>query len=64
MTADTRKAQARAWFENLRDRIMVGFEALEDQAPAHLYPGAHDWGYFAVHLPASLKSHSRVFAGK
>src|SRR5438067_8754779 len=40
MTADTRKAQARAWFENLRDRIMVGFEALEDQAPAHLYPGA------------------------
>lgn len=31
---------------------------------AHLYPGAHDWRYFAEHLPASLKFHSRVFGGK
>jgi len=31
---------------------------------AHLYPGAHDWQYFAEHLPASLKFHSRVFSGK
>jgi len=28
---------------------------------AHLYPGRHDWQYFAEHLPASLKFHSRVF---
>jgi S-formylglutathione hydrolase FrmB len=29
---------------------------------AHLYPGRHDWQYFAEHLPASLRFHSRVFA--
>lgn len=28
----------------------------------HLYPGRHDWQYFAAHLPASLQFHSRVFA--
>ena len=27
----------------------------------HLYPGAHDWSYFAAHLPASLEFHSRAF---
>jgi S-formylglutathione hydrolase FrmB len=27
----------------------------------HLYPGGHDWNYFAQHLPASLEFHSRVF---
>jgi S-formylglutathione hydrolase FrmB len=27
----------------------------------HLYPGAHDWDYFAQHLPASLEFHSRAF---
>jgi len=31
---------------------------------AHLYPGAHDWVYFAEHLPASLKFHSKAFSGK
>jgi S-formylglutathione hydrolase FrmB len=30
----------------------------------HLYPGRHDWVYFAEHLPASLKFHSAVFSGK
>ena len=30
---DSRKAEARAWFEALRDRIMHVFEALEDEAP-------------------------------
>ena len=33
------KTEARAWFEALRDRIHAAFEALEDQAPADLYPG-------------------------
>jgi coproporphyrinogen III oxidase len=37
---ETRKAQASEWFGQLRDRIMAAFEALEDAAPAHLYPGA------------------------
>lgn len=27
----------------------------------HLYPGRHDWSYFASHLPASLAFHSRAF---
>ncbi len=34
-----KKQQARAWFETLRDQIHAGFEALEDQAPADLFPG-------------------------
>ena len=33
------KTEARAWFEALRDRICTAFEALEDEAPAALYPG-------------------------
>ncbi|MGC2420770.1 MAG: alpha/beta hydrolase family protein [Candidatus Acidiferrales bacterium] len=28
----------------------------------HLYPGGHDWNYFAQHLPASLEFHSRAFS--
>lgn len=27
----------------------------------HLYPGRHDWQYFAEHLPSSLQFHSRLF---
>ena len=36
----TKKAETRAWFETLRDRIHAGFEAREDAAPADLFPGA------------------------
>ncbi|MEZ5889926.1 MAG: oxygen-dependent coproporphyrinogen oxidase [Xanthobacteraceae bacterium] len=35
---DARKERARAWFEALRDDICAAFEALEDEAPATLYP--------------------------
>ena len=28
---------------------------------AHIYPGRHDWQYFAEHLPASLEFHWRLF---
>jgi S-formylglutathione hydrolase FrmB len=27
----------------------------------HLYPGGHDWTYFAEHFPASLQFHSHAF---
>jgi S-formylglutathione hydrolase FrmB len=27
----------------------------------HLYPGGHDWSYFAEHFPASLEFHSKAF---
>ncbi len=36
---DTRRAEARAWFENLRDQIVDAFHALEDQADPVMYPG-------------------------
>ena len=29
---------------------------------AHIYPGRHDWQYFAEHLPESLQFQSRAFA--
>ena len=34
-----KQAETRAWFETLRDRIHLAFEALEDQALAELFPG-------------------------
>ncbi len=39
MTDADRQTRARAWFERLRDEICAAFEALEDEAPAALYPG-------------------------
>lgn len=36
---DTARANAKAWFENLRDQICAEFERLEDEAPADLYCG-------------------------
>ena len=38
-TLTSRREHARVWFEGLRDRICAAFEALEDEAPADLYPG-------------------------
>ncbi|MFC4725523.1 oxygen-dependent coproporphyrinogen oxidase [Glycocaulis abyssi] len=38
-TLEIRREEARIWFEGLRDRICAAFEALEDEAPADLYPG-------------------------
>jgi coproporphyrinogen III oxidase len=37
--SEGRKAEARAWFETIRDRICAALEAIEDDAPADLYPG-------------------------
>ena len=37
---DAHRQQAAAWFRSLRDSICAAFEALEDEAPADLYPGA------------------------
>ncbi len=45
-TTQDRSDRAGAWFEELRDRLVVAFEALEDEAPAELYPGAP--GRFAL----------------
>ncbi len=37
--AENPAARASAWFETLRDRLVMAFETLEDEAPADLYPG-------------------------
>jgi coproporphyrinogen III oxidase len=38
-TMENHRAEARAWFESLRDRICATLEALEAEAPAELFPG-------------------------
>jgi coproporphyrinogen III oxidase len=34
-----RAGRCRAWFDELRDRLVAAFEALEVEAPSNLYPG-------------------------
>ncbi|MBS7540596.1 oxygen-dependent coproporphyrinogen oxidase [Ancylobacter lacus] len=59
-TLNERKALARAWFEELRDRICAAFEAVEADAPDHLYPGAP--GRF-VRTPWQRTDHSGAPGG-
>ena len=40
------------------DRVLTSRNILHE---FHLYPGRHDWQYFATHLPASLAFHSRFW---
>jgi S-formylglutathione hydrolase FrmB len=41
------------------DRVLTSRKILHE---FHLYPGRHDWQYFATHLPASLQFHAKLFA--
>jgi coproporphyrinogen III oxidase len=40
LNVDEQKSKAKAWFELLRDQLCATFEALEEEAPEALYPGA------------------------
>jgi coproporphyrinogen III oxidase len=53
---DVRKAQARAWFEALRDDICSAFEAVEDALPADAPLAGHPVGRF-VRTPWSRTDH-------
>jgi coproporphyrinogen III oxidase len=57
---ETRKAQARAWFESLREDICAAFEQLEADAPAALHPGSP--GRF-VRTPWSRADHTGAPGG-
>lgn len=57
---EDRKARARAWFETLQGRIIAAFEALEQDAPAHLYPQAPS---AFVRTPWSRTDHSGAPGG-
>jgi len=41
MTAEERKASAKAWFESLRDRICTIFETIEDEGSLADRPAGH-----------------------
>jgi coproporphyrinogen III oxidase len=55
---DQRKAQAKAWFENLRDQLCASFEAIEDDATGPYFPetDAKNAGRF-TRKPWSRKDH-------
>src|SRR4051794_24743238 len=54
---DDRKAQARAWFESLRDQLCAAFEALEDALPTGAPLGDQAPGRF-VRTPWRRTDHS------
>jgi coproporphyrinogen III oxidase len=56
-TSEPRKATAKAWFEALRDRIVVAFEALEDALPPTAPLGDRAAGRFA-RTPWSRTDHT------
>ncbi|MGE0062484.1 MAG: oxygen-dependent coproporphyrinogen oxidase [Xanthobacteraceae bacterium] len=61
-TLDKRKAQARAWFESLRDEICAAFERLEDEAPAMPQTAALPAGRF-VRTPWQRTDHNGEAGG-
>jgi coproporphyrinogen III oxidase len=55
---DQRKAEARAWFETLRDQICAAFEAIEDEAVGPYFPETpHDKPGRFVRKPWFRKDH-------
>ncbi len=56
-TIDARKAQARAWFEALRDEICTALEAIESELPANA-PHAQDKAGRFVRTPWERKDHT------
>jgi len=59
---ETRKNQARAWFEALRDKIVAAFEELEDELPAGMPPAGRGAGRF-VRTPWNRKDHTGAPGG-
>ena len=61
-TLDARKAQARAWFETLRDEICAAFEQLEDTLPATAPHADKPAGRF-TRTPWQRKDHTGADGG-
>ena len=61
-TIDARKAQARAWFETLRDEICTALETLENELPAGAPHAADKAGRF-VRTPWERKDHTGEAGG-
>jgi coproporphyrinogen III oxidase len=62
VTLETRKSQARGWFERLRDDICAAFEALEDALPATAPLGDSPPGRF-MRTPWNRTDHSGAPGG-
>lgn len=59
---ETRKSEARAWFEELRNRICQSFERLEDELPDSLAPAGARPGRF-VRTPWQRMDHTGAVGG-